>query len=383
MAETWEPTNHRSVYVRTGRNGQKIYKARWRYGDQVTSQSFKTLTAAADHLASVRVRRRAGDLPDPAKSRRTVDDLWTYFQENYTRRDTTLQRHRDAYEDHIAPVFGKRRLDTITTEEIERFYKRVETQKRKIEDEHGKVIRLIGGTVSTRRHVQETLHAVLRKAVKAGWLPKNPASNIERVHEPEDEVRWLTIPEVEKLVAAVEEFAPRFRLYVWMGVETAARPGELLALRTKHIDGSIRIREAVSEINGVRRIGPPKTKDSVRNVPISPRLRQELDTHFAAGYADRNDPEAFVFSVPEAQAPLTPTWLRKSIIQRAGRMVGLDWIVPYTLRHSGISLRLQQGLTDWEVAKITGTSPTMIRKTYGHIAEHELQEKLDRLASLG
>jgi len=75
--------------------------------------------------------------------------------------------------------------------------------------------------------------------------------------------------------------------------------------------------------------------------------------------------------------------LRSRVIAPAAERAGLGKLTPCGLRHTGISLRLQQGLTVWEVAEITGTSPSMIRKTYGHLNKHALQEKIDRLASLG
>jgi len=48
----------------------------------------------------------------------------------------------------------------------------------------------------------------------------------------------------------------------------------------------------------------------------------------------------------------------------------------YTLRHSFITAAIQGGLTTLEVARLTGTSLTMIEKHYGHLALTAARERL-------
>lgn len=61
--------------------------------------------------------------------------------------------------------------------------------------------------------------------------------------------------------------------------------------------------------------------------------------------------------------------------------MGIEGFTTYDLRHTSISLWLMRGLTPWEVARMVGhTTVAMIEQRYGHLYEHALQAKIDRLA---
>ena len=97
---------------------------------------------------------------------------------------------------------------------------------------------------------------------------KNPADGIPMPGaEVKREVRILTNGEVERLA---NEVPARYLALVYMLADTGARPGELIALKVKNLNGSVRIAEATVEVGGMKITGTPKTKGSIRNVPISP-----------------------------------------------------------------------------------------------------------------
>ncbi len=54
----------------------------------------------------------------------------------------------------------------------------------------------------------------------------------------------------------------------------------------------------------------------------------------------------------------------------------------YTLRHTGISLMLWAGADVVTVARITGTSVSMIDATYGHIVEALQRTAIDKVTAL-
>jgi integrase len=208
---------------------------------------------------------------------------------------------------------------------------------------------------------------------------KNPADGIEMPQaEVQREVRILTDDEVEKLAA---EVPPRYRALVYMLADTGARPGEVIALRVKNLNGSVRIAESTVEVKGRKITGTPKTKGSIRNAPISPRLRAALREHYDAGYANRFDPECFVFT-SEHGVQVSQSNLRNRVLVPAAERVGIDGFTTYDLRHTAISLWLLRGLTPWEVSKMVGhTTVGMIEQRYGHLYEGELQRKIDGLVT--
>ncbi len=221
---------------------------------------------------------------------------------------------------------------------------------------------------------------MLAVAVRSKWLVNNPADGIPMPQAvAQREPRPLTEVEVDKLADAVPS---RYRALAYMLAETGARPGELLALRVKNLNGTVRIAEAMAEVGGRKITGTPKTKGSIRAVPISPRLRVALKDHYDAGYANRFDPESYVFTGSRG-AQIGQANLRKRILQPAAERVGIEGFTTYDLRHTAISLWLMRGLSPWEVSRMVGhTTVGMIEQRYGHLYEHALQEKIDRLTAV-
>ena len=85
------------------------------------------------------------------------------------------------------------------------------------------------------------------------------------------------------------------------------------------------------------------------------------------------------FGIP--QAPIGQGNFRKCVLQPAARRAGVKDVTTHDFRHTAISLWLKRGLTPFEVAGMVGhTDLRMIESRYGHLYEHALQEKIDRLA---
>jgi integrase len=227
--------------------------------------------------------------------------------------------------------------------------------------------------------VQQVVHKMLAVAVRSEWIVRNPADGIPMPQaEARREVRVLTDDELERLA---DEVPPRYRALVYMLADTGARPGEVIALRVKNLNGSVRIAEATVEVKGKKITGSPKTKGSIRNAPISPRLRAALRDHYDAGYANRFDPDSYVFT-SEGGTQVSQSNLRNRVLVPAAERVGIEGFTTYDLRHTAISLWLLRGLTPWEVSKMVGhTTVGMIEQRYGHLYEGELQRRIDGLVS--
>jgi integrase len=366
MAGKWEHTKTPGIYVQEGRNGKPRYKAAFRDArGVVTSRTFPRIGLAQDFLADMRTRRATNTLPDVSKGARTMTDLWEHFEKTYRGKPSTFGSYAHRWRNHIEPRFGKRRLDSLRRSDIEDFYADVEART----------------SLDTRRKVQQILHKLLAVAVRSEWLVKNPAHGIE-VPEAvaQREPNALTDVQVERLA---DEVPPRYRALVLMLADTAARPGELIALRVKNLNGSVRIMEATVEVSGRKITGPPKTKGSIRNVPISPRLRAALRDHYDAGYANRFDPDSYVFT-SEQGTQVSQSNLRNRVLVPAAERLGIEGFTTYDLRHTGISLMLKRGMKPWTVVKIVGhTDLKMIERRYGHLYERDAQQEMDRIWAKG
>jgi integrase len=60
---------------------------------------------------------------------------------------------------------------------------------------------------------------------------------------------------------------------------------------------------------------------------------------------------------------------RRPLFAPAAAAAGLERIRPYDLRHSFVSLLLDEGASVVEVARQAGHSPTMALSTYAHVIE--------------
>jgi integrase len=66
--------------------------------------------------------------------------------------------------------------------------------------------------------------------------------------------------------------------------------------------------------------------------------------------------------------PLNWHWFRAKVWTPAFTAAGLEYRVPYALRHTALSEWLSRGIPVLDVAKFGGTSMLMIQRTYGHLA---------------
>ena len=388
MAGRWVPTKgpkgRPGIYVQDTAKGGKRYKVAFRDArGVVTSQTFPRLEDAKDFQDQLGIRRRRNDLPDVSKTRMRLSELWEHLAANRDElgrggrpiKPSTWASYEARWTKHIAPRLGSRRIGETGRDELKVFLKELQART----------------SLDTRRKVQQVLHKLLQVAANEGWLTRNPLQGIGMPGaKVEREAYALTEAEVEAIAAKVPS---RYRALVWTLAETGMRVGEAVALRVKNLNGSIRIVENAPEVGGRRALGTPKTEGSVRNVPISPRLRAILREHVegvdAKGrpWVNRFDPESLVFT-GERGAAVSQANFRKRVFQPAAERAKVlrDGEPPtvHDLRHTAISLWLQRGLTPFEVAKMVGhTDLKMIERRYGHLYEHALQEKIDRLAESG
>jgi len=370
MAGQWESTKYAGIERQPNpKTGEFRYRARFRDArGMVTSKTFPTERAARRHHADMTTRRQLGTLPDTSRATRTLSALWAEFARSPKKKSgdpikpTTWPTYEHRWRNWIAPAFGRTKLQDLRRSDIASFYDGVQEK----------------ASLDTRRKVQQILHRLLEFGVEREWIIKNPADGIPLPGaKPQRENLALTDAEVEKIAL---EVPARYRALVWTLAETGARPGEISALRVKNLNGNILIRETTSEVGGHRITGTPKTKRSERVVPISPRLRQELDAHFEAGFGNRHDPESYVFTSDEGKQ-IRQSNLRNRVLVPACERVGITGFTTYDFRHTAISLWLMRGLSPWEVARMVGTSVAMIEERYGHIYESELQKKIDALTA--
>ncbi|HUS20186.1 MAG TPA: site-specific integrase [Terriglobales bacterium] len=156
----------------------------------------------------------------------------------------------------------------------------------------------------------------------------NPALGVDLPpKKPVREKRILSQEQVPQLLAVLEEPA---RTMVLVGIRTGMRIGEILGLRREDIDRQgkqLHVAQAV--YRGL--IGTPKTKSSIRTLPLPDELLEALALHC------RRFPAVngcnLVFQTSKG-TPFGDTNLLHRELKPAGRKIGAPWLSWHTLRRT-------------------------------------------------
>jgi integrase len=192
------------------------------------------------------------------------------------------------------------------------------------------------------------LRAALRWAITSKWISDEP--KIDLPPAPPARTRWLTRQEANRLIASAE--APHIKLFIVLGLYTAARAGALLELRWEQIDMD----------RGYIALGRGRANKRRSVVPITPELRAALTVAQESRVGD------YVVSPNDKRLGSIKTGFNA-----ACRRARLDDVTPHTLRHTAASWMVQGGVSFELVASFLGNSVAMVEKVYGHLHPEHLR----------
>lgn len=229
--------------------------------------------------------------------------------------------------------------------------------------------------VARRTLVQ--LNACFNWAVKSGLSNENPfegmAGDIKKTVR-DSSRNPFTAQERDAIITAFEnntyssKFAPvshsYYAPYVRFLFMTGARPEEAIALKWKHISADclkIQFKEALPSDTGI--LGETKTR-KVRTFPCNASLSEFLKSI----KPENIQPENLVFparggKVIDSHNFLNRIW--KPVVESLVKAGKVERYLPqYNIRHTFITLALENGLDAKDVARLVGNSPEIIYKHY-------------------
>jgi integrase len=194
------------------------------------------------------------------------------------------------------------------------------------------------------------LNGIFRHAQKYGWCAANPVAAADRPRDDsEPDTRFLNQADLEALIAATPDdpLGRMERVLYLTAAMTGLRQGELVALRWSDVDGKARVvRVRRSFTRG--EFGRPKSRRSVRAVPLADRLARQIEAYRrqAPFPADQD----LVFAHPRTGRPYDASRLRKRF-RAAARRAAIRSVRFHDLRHTfgtqmaaaGAPLRAIQG----------------------------------------
>jgi integrase len=227
------------------------------------------------------------------------------------RSERTLENYRYHLDRHLLPLFGRRRLHEITTDDCARLIATLRTQ--------GLAPKTIAGALVP-------LGRVLALALRRGYINDNPLRRLEASERPRiqrRDQRVLTHEEIDKLLAAC---LPRYRPFIASALYSGMRLSELLGLTWGEVDlgeGLIRVRYQLSRA----RVDKParrvrlKTSNAVRDIPLLPQLAALLKRHkLASPHSGTHD---YVFATALG-TPLGYRNVERRGLRRAASNAGLN-----------------------------------------------------------
>ena len=155
---------------------------------------------------------------------------------------------------------------------------------------------------------------------------------------------------------------------------------ELLALTPNDIasDGSwVRVDKAVKMVNGIPKLGDPKSRTSRRVIPIAPKYR------YIPRWLRENGGQAFLWCAPRQESLLYSIGsVRRKYYRLLDKYPDVRRLSPHCCRHTYVTLLQSQGVPLETIACLVGHSDIKTTGDYLHISRNTLEDAVTALESL-
>jgi len=239
-----------------------------------------------------------------------------------TFKPSTTEIYRILLHKHLLLYFGEMRLCDLRAADVQAFV--VEKAK-------------AGLAWNTVKNLRNLVSRILRTAEEWGYVAANAARGVRLPAKQLSRPPKVMTP--EQLRALLRELPEPVRTMAVACLFTGVRAGELFALRWCHVDferGVLQVRESVHK----GKFGPPKTRNSVRDLPLgSVALAALLEHRQRAG---RCSPDDLLFPSRTGTALQRNHVLRRVVYPACDR-AGIPRVGWHSLRHLHATLLSETG----------------------------------------
>ena len=320
----------------------------------------RTQKEVREKVENFRIRRSSGIDTSVKHTFATWADIWFQnhqdnitptTQENYKYILTTLKEH-----------IGSRKLESIKAFDIEQLLKQLRDE---------------GRSNSYLASSRGMLYQIFNKAEANDLILKNPvryADKMRSSREAPKRKEAFNANEVRLMMENLPHDLLGNSIRLMLG--TGMRTQELLALDPKCIaeDGSvISIRQAVNLIKGTVSVGPPKSRDSYRDIPVPPSLRP-------CALSIRNTNKKYIWEAGIKDQPCNPSYFRKKFREALEQIEGVRVLTPHCCRHTYVSQMQALGVDLPTIQSIVGHADIDMTQHYLHVQDSIRQEAVNRFS---
>jgi integrase len=290
-------------------------------------------------------------------------------------RERSFKTYKYLVDHYIAPALAKKRIVSITAEDIQALY--ADLRERKLSSR-------------TQVFIHVLLTNAFRQAMRWDLLRVNPMTKVDAPRLERKEMSALTAAQARSLLDAVRD--DRYAAILSLAFATGARPGEYLGLKWSDVNwkaGMLTIqRSLVWRGRDDWYLTPTKTKKSNRTLPLKAEMMKLLARHRKRQQEERLRAGAdwqnhdFVFTRPTG-LPIHHNTLRQ-VFKAALRRAGLPQTIRlYDARHSAATLMLAGGFNPKVVSERLGHSSIAVTlDTYTHILPGMQEEASEHLENV-
>ena len=350
-----------SVYKDPKNNTWKVY---YRFTDwqgkvhQSTKRGFKTKREAL-----------AWEREQLYKVESDLDMTFESFIDTYTAdmknrlKENTWHTKEHIIRTKLLPYFGKLKMSSITPQQIVRWQNELINYRDKDGAPYSPVY---------LKSIQNQISAIFNHAVRYYNLKENPCKKAGSMGKKKNrEMAFWTKEEYLQFIDAMMDKPLSFyafEMLYWCGI----REGELLALTPADFDPdkrTVTINKTFQHTGGKDIITPPKTEKSNRTITMPRFLADEMQEYLKMQYDIGLDDRMF---------PVTKSYLYREM-QRGCQETGVKRIRIHDLRHSHISLLIDQGFSAVAIADRVGHESIDITYNYAHLFPSKQAEMADKL----
>lgn len=325
-------------------------------GWPITSKTFRTKRDATDWARSAEDEMVRGVYISRAGAERlTVKEaLERYLREVTPTKKPTTQRSEKITAEHLIGFLGKYSMAALSSDLVASYR------------DHRVAAGKSNNTVRIELAMLSNLFTIAIQEWGLG-LTHNPVAAIRKPSPGKGRDRRLDTDEEKRLLEAVEQYSnPMLGWIVRIAIETGMRQSEILNLRKAQVDLASRVVRLADTKN-----------NSARTVPLTAAATSALKSAIENSLRPK-DCDLVFFGEPGKDGQRRPYQFAK-IWTGIKETLGISDLHFHDLRHEAVSRLVEGGLSDQEVASISGHKSMQMLQRYTHLRAEDLVARLDRI----